>query len=673
MNMKKIYKNILLSALMIASVSSCVEDDRNNFLPDDSFGFNRTEIESVVTWPIYSGQYDFAVIKSGKGFSEADVKIKGSEFDLVRFNDTRDENVKEYLPIPKSIYNFAGAEECIVHFGVEDVTKTVTVSWDVAEVDAAMNDTENYNYAIPLGISSPDLTVNEGREYLIVNLVKSALDVETDYLTRTILWDAPAPVTEDMDVTIRIDNPLPTMDVNIDVEIDSELIAAYNEANGTNYVAAPQGLVTFADPVIKAGSSYVTYPVTLNTEALFENGAIVPWENHGGYLIPVKIKSSSVERLGLVNDVTYIAIKGMWPVPPQLFNRNWGLYATSSENAWQTYLGVGDVRNITMDDEYIYVPQAAGGAAVLKGISIADPTKVIDVNVEGVSGGTHTLSCVRMIPNTNSEVNGGKDILVASSLETDGNNIFYYVWLNGINSAPTKYAVSTAGRRLGDRFQVYGTWGKGEIYLKDWGQGAVIRHGMTAAEGIGEWYGGGANGWARGAMSYNASVNDANSIGDAYIYPGTANLGSNLPPYLFVTSTAFGHYYTQTAAGANTYASAADLGLKLTHGYNFFSYNGKHYIAYVAVNESLAQGSVRVIADPAGTPEGLLSALQEHEVIMDLPLQAELDATVVSPYPSTHSTGDCVVREINGKLYMAAMIQNVGLSLFEFNPDFKVE
>ena len=47
--------------------------------------------------------------------------------------------------------------------------------------------------------------------------------------------------------------------------------------------------------------------------------------------------------------------------------------------------------------------------------------------------------------------------------------------------------------------------------------------------------------------------------------------------------------------------------------------------------------------------------------------------TVVSPYPSSHSTGDCVVREINGKLYMAAMIQNVGLSLFEINPDFKVE
>ncbi len=671
--MKKIIKNILASALTITAVASCV-DDRNNFLPDDSFGFNRTEQEAVVTWPIYSGQYDFAVIKSGKGFSEADVKITGSEFDLVRYNDSRDVTVKEYLPISKDMYAFNGADECIVHFGVEDVTKTVAVTWDVAKVDDAMTDTDNYNYAIPLGLSSPDLLVNEGREFLIVNLVKSNINVETDYLTKTVLWDAPAPVSENMDVTIRIDNALPTLDVNIDLEIDNELIAAYNEKNGTDYVAAPEGLITFADPSIKAGEAYVTYPVTLNTDVLFENGAIVPWEDHGGFLIPVKIKSTSIERLGLQNQITYIAIKGMWPVPPQLFNRLWGLYATSSENAWQTYLGVGDVRNITMDDEYIYVPQAAGGAAVLKGISIADPTKVIDVNVEGVSGGTHTLSCVRMIPNENPEVNGGKDLLVASSLETDGNNIFYYVWLNGINSAPAKYAVSTAGRRLGDRFQVYGTWGNGEIYLKDWGQGVIVRHGMTAAEGIGEWYGGGANGWARGAMSYNASVNDANSIGDAYMYPGTAGLGSAVPSYLFVTSTQYGQYYTYIDTDTkNVFGSPVDLNLKMTHGYNFFSYNGKHYISYVALDESLAKGSVRVIADPAGTPEGLLSALQTHDIIMDRPLQDELDETVVSPYPSSHSTGDCVVREINGKVYMAAMIQNVGLSLFEINPDFKVE
>lgn len=668
MNMKKIFKNILFSALTITAVASCVADDRNNFLPEDSFGFNRTEQEGVITWPIYSGQYDFAVIKSGKGFSEADVKVAGSEFDLVRFNETLDAGAKEYLPIAKDLYNFNGADECTVHFGVEDVNQMVTVNWDVAKVHDAMSDTDNFNYAIPLGISSPDLSVNEGREFLIVNLVKSNVNVETDFLTRTILWDAPAPVSENMDVTIRIDNALPTLDINLDLEIDSELIASYNEKNGTNYVAAPEGLITFADPMIAAGNSYVTYPVTLNTDVLFENGAIVPWEDHGGFLVPVKLAGTSVELLGMKNQVTYIAIKGMWPVPPQLFNRVWGLYATSSENAWQTYLGISDTRNITMDDEYIYVPQNAGGDAVLKAISIVDPTKVKNVNVTGVTGGTHTISCVRMIPNDDPEVNGGKDILVASNLSANGEKYIFYVWLDGIDNAPKAYPTDAAGRRLGDKFQVYGKWTAGEIYSKDYNTGNIVRTGMTIEKDlpvIGEW-----GGYARGRFDYNAACNDASAIGAAYMYPGTTGLGSGVPPYLFITSTQYGQYYTLN--DGIVFGNPVDLNLKMTHGYNFFSHNGNHYISYVAVDESLAKGSIRVIADPAGTPEGLLGALQAQEIIMDLPLQDELDASVVSPYPSTHSTGDCVVREINGKLYMAAMIQYVGLSLFEINPDFKV-
>ena len=70
MNMKKIFKNILASALTIAAVASCV-DDRNNFLPDDSFGFNNKAGENVLTLPLYGGSYDIDVIKSGKGWSFA--------------------------------------------------------------------------------------------------------------------------------------------------------------------------------------------------------------------------------------------------------------------------------------------------------------------------------------------------------------------------------------------------------------------------------------------------------------------------------------------------------------------------------------------------------------------------------------------------------------------------
>ena len=96
MNMKKIFKNILLSALTIAAVASCA-DDRNNFLPDDSFGFNSKAGENVLTLPLYGGSYDIDVIKSGKGLNEGVVNITTSNHDLLNFNRQYD---VEYIPLP---------------------------------------------------------------------------------------------------------------------------------------------------------------------------------------------------------------------------------------------------------------------------------------------------------------------------------------------------------------------------------------------------------------------------------------------------------------------------------------------------------------------------------------------------------------------------------------------
>ena len=68
-----------------------------------------------------------------------------------------------------------------------------------------------------------------------------------------------------------------------------------------------------------------------------------------------------------------------------------------------------------------------------------------------------------------------------------------------------------------------------------------------------------------------------------------------------------------------------------------------------------------------------MGVLQTNKVVFEAPVQDGMDATVVSPCPATHSTGDCVVREINGEIYMAAMIQNVGISVFKLNAGFVAE
>ena len=678
MNMKKIFRNILLSALTITAVASCA-DDRNNFLPDDSFGFNNKAGENVVTLPLYGGEYEINVIKSGKGLNEGVVNITTSNFDLKNYNE---QYGVEYIPLPSDmdLYSFSDAS---LSFGVDDVTKPVTVSWDIAKVAAFMEKEPANQYCIPVALRSDALEVNDGRQIFILNLVTSTVTAEQTLMSRTYEWES-EPLSESMDITVRIDKAIPGIDLTVDFEVDNDLIAAYNEANGTSYEAAPEGLVTFgADPVIKAGSDYVLFPVTINTEALAEDMEIevdgvmetkhLVKRNWDGYVVPVKISGMSVDGVKINNGLTYIVVKGLEPIPPQLFTRQWGIYATSSTNPWQATFGLSDCRNITMDDQYIYIPQSAAGAPVLKAVSITDPTVVKDVNVEGVDGGTHTLSCVRMIPNTDPAINGGKDILVATNLTLgDGSHLHYYVWLNGIDNAPEKHMVDDSGRRMGDKITIVGSWKNGEVYAKDYNTGNIVRNAMVDT-GIGEWPSGGL-GYARGRMDYSASVLDAaGCIGAAYVYPGTEKAGSDIPAGFLVTSTASAHWLANTSG--NVFASTADLGLPMTHGYNFFSdaKTGAKYVAYVALEPNQDKGAVKVISDFNGTPEGLKGVLQAHKVVFEAPVQDAMDATVISPCPATHSTGDCVVREINGETYMAVMIQNVGISVFKLNAGFVAE
>ena len=663
MNMKKIFKNILLSALTIAAVASCA-DDRNNFLPDDSFGFNSKAGENVLTLPLYGGSYDIDVIKSGKGLNEGVVNITTSNHDLLNFNRQYD---VEYIPLPsdQNLYSFSTES---LTFGLDDVTKPVTVSWDIAKVAEYMEQEPANQYCIPIALRSDDLEVNEGREVFILNLVTSTVTAEQTLLSRTYEWES-EPVSETMDITVRIDKAIPGIDLTLDYEVDNELVAAYNETNGTNYEIAPEGLVTVGtDPVIKAGEGYVLLPVTVNTAALVDASTGLLKRDWEGYVVPLKLSGMSVDGVKVDNGLTYIVVKGLEPIPPQLFNRVWGIYATSSTNPWQATFGLTDCRNITMDDQYVYVPQNAGGTPVLKAISITDPSVVKDVNVTGIgrAGETHVLSCVRMLPTANG------DVLMACNLTGGEDDFTFYIWHDGIDNAPTGYTVSPSGRRLGDKFIVTGTWEAGEVYCKDFNTGNIVRYGMDGTD-VGEWRGPVAS-YARGRYDFSASVLDAPScIGSPYVYPGTPKAGSDVISGFLYTSTASGHYLANKSG--NVFASAADLGLGMTHGYSFFNdeKTGAKYIAYVAVGAAQDKGSVKVISDFNGTPDGFQSVLEAQKVVFEAPVQDGMDASVVSPCPATHSTGDCVVREINGETYMAVMIQNVGISVFKMNAGFIAE
>ena len=325
--------------------------------------------------------------------------------------------------------------------------------------------------------------------------------------------------------------------------------------------------------------------------------------------------------------------------------------------------GGGQDRNMTMDSEYVYVAQAAGGNGAVKAISIADPSQTKDVKVktytpEGLDNGTHAVTCVRMLPNTDPAVNGGKDVLVGSNLTLgDGTEkLTIYVWSNGIDADPNYFVIDSGVRRVGDKFTVKGTYQSGELYFFDFNDGnTVIRVNMK--DGVAGLWGTPELAYATGRFAM--PVAGASNIGECTIHPDTAFDGEGNPTAALLTTNAVNGFFTQDAG--NAYVASAwgtDPKLTQTFGYNFFEHGGKDCIAYVKVAADRASASLNIIEDVNGAAD-FKGTLEAQKVLFTAPVNGTGNAG--------HGLGDCATVVIDGTRYIAVMAQNIGISLYKLN------
>lgn len=323
----------------------------------------------------------------------------------------------------------------------------------------------------------------------------------------------------------------------------------------------------------------------------------------------------------------------------------------------------GQDRNMTMDGEYVYVAQAAGGNGAIKAISIADPTQTKDVKVKtytpaGLDNGTHAITCVRMLPNTDAAVNGGKPVLVASNLTTgDGTEkLTVYIWTNGIDADPDYFVIDSGARRLGDKFTVKGTYQSGELHFFDFNDGnTVIRVGVN--NGVAGLWGTPELAYATGR--YAMPVAGAYNIGECIIHPDTAFDAEGNPAAALLVTNAVNGFFTQDAG--NAYVASAwgtDPKLTQTFGYNFFEHNGKDYIAYVKVAGDRNSATLNIIEDVNGAAD-FKGTLEAQAGLFTAPVNGSGNAG--------HGLGDCATAVVDGTRYIAVMAQNIGISLYKLN------
>lgn len=654
---------IWLAAVLL--LTGCIRDERDNFMVPDSFGINADDLLQETS--VHTGNYVLGISKSGKGQASGKVSISLAETALPDYNQAHETDFKAVLP---SLVSF---DQEMLDFAVEDVTRTFTISWDPELMAQFIAD--DTRYVIPLRIQSQDLTVNEGRELVLLHLNRSGISVPQANVSRVVeakdVEPGPGGEQPELQETLILDvNLKPAvkyLGLSFPVCIDNSLIDSYNQAHQTSYVPAPDGLVTLLDndAVIEEGAMGGNFRVLLDKSVLLKDGQLGEFPD---YLIPVRLQREKLtaslhgedfdlKGLSYGNLVTYISFSYYAPPPGLSVIRMWGKYSTETAS-WSDYLGdftAGADRNVALDDNYIYIAET-NTSKNLWAISLQDPGIYKRLPAGTVADeGIFYLSCPRIIPNTSADINGGKDVLAVSNMNAGDPKL--YVYADGIDADPRVINMSTwASRRLGDTFTFWGSMQGGMLFFKDFSSpdGTVTfkLNGLNAM-------------WLMGRIVAPAAV----GAGAYFPFPDNINQGVSSVrggETAWLTTASKDLY---TLEGADKEPTLAELsGYFADTAFRFFEFDGKRYIAYTR-QVSPSDGRLFILEGEAG--QSWSGMLEERNVIYQAAIQNDTEQEGLDDTPSPKASGnsgmDLDVRIAGNEVYIAVVKQNVGLSLFRMS------
>lgn len=299
---------LLIAGLFASAALAGCEDNRNNFMVDDTISFVNEEQYAGVS--VYNGKYELAILKNGKGQQSAKALLSVSETALAEYNTANGTN---YAVLPANCYKLSSST---VGFSDGDTRKFVEVTWDDAAIFALGESTE---YAIPLEltVANDALAVDANRNVKIINPKRASIGMERE-LAASFHPTATHEVIS-FDGNIVLDNAISTMDLTVNYTIDNSLVDAYNQANGTNYLAAPDGFATLdaTSSQIAAGETAAKFSGKINSDKLFTGSNL---DIVGNLLVPVRITSTSLDGITVTTEVMYVPftmdkeVKGPWTV-----------------------------------------------------------------------------------------------------------------------------------------------------------------------------------------------------------------------------------------------------------------------------------------------------------------------------------------------------------------------
>lgn len=311
--------------------------------------------------------------------------------------------------------------------------------------------------------------------------------------------------------------------------------------------------------------------------------------------------------------------------------RLWGKY----NNSWYESTAVSaanDVRNIAMDDSYVYLVTWNGPRVDV--VNLSDGSYVKSLDVTGISGGYATVDANVM------DSQSGSKLLVCNMVSSANSSLKLYSY-DSIDSKPVcvlNYTITSG--RYGDKFTTEGTWENGKIYFFDYtGKKTVLAFDVV-------------NGVVNQTPTAITMSAQAGGVGGMYKYSETEYLwaGTGQTMYSFdingSTATSTYHLYNTNKFSANV------------PGACFVTLGGIRYLVHVAAITNNGKINIGEL-----TEAKLSESLKKLSNNVEYYLAGETSSS--SGSSNGNGTGDAAMRVINGTTYVAGFVTGSGLSVIE--------
>jgi hypothetical protein len=319
MKMKhNLYIGLFACAIALTACDSAI----NNFMVDDTVALLTPGLVKESVYLGLDNPTEVYVLKSGKGFSGANVSISVDNEVLATYNATVDEPI---AAMPEDCYTITVSS---LSLSPDDYQLPFRISWNRDRLAAVLADNPNVGIPLRLKVGSEGVNVNEDR---LTTIIQPVIDIPLVSLSQSgyqigLMPTRRTSLEELVYMNVQA-NFIPERDIDYTLSIDASLIEEYNQAHGTDYKLLPAEAYKIDLEGWKIRKSMKTnrFHFTFCREALIpEDGP----SRFGEYILPIRISSVSLSD---VNPEKSYVLYTVSVIASRIDKSKWSIYSCSSD------------------------------------------------------------------------------------------------------------------------------------------------------------------------------------------------------------------------------------------------------------------------------------------------------------------------------------------------------